>query len=60
MLFQGDGKVCSNWAADCLRHDVCSYYYGATGGGKDGNCGDEYDDAVDDTINLCWWPKRSL
>lgn len=49
------GSSCSNWAADCLRHDVCSWYYGATGGATDANCGDEYNDAVGDTTNICLW-----
>lgn len=46
-------SVCSNWAADCLKHDVCSWYYGSSGGASDPNCGDEYNNAVDDTLQIC-------
>lgn len=41
---------CNQWAVDCLRHDVCGWYYGATGGDNDANCGDEWDMAEDDTL----------
>lgn len=33
------------WTLDCLEHDVCSHNLGASGGGSDKNCGDEYKDA---------------
>jgi len=44
--------VTSNWARDCLKHDVCSWYFGASGGGSDPNCGDEYNDAFNDWLRV--------
>jgi len=49
---------CSNWATDCLIHDVCSWYYGATDGLADRNCGDSYATAIDDTVSLCFWWRQ--
>lgn len=50
---------CSNWAADCLRHDVCSYYFTASGGSNDPNCGFDFDLAIDDFIRICAVPWRT-
>lgn len=47
----GKSWAVSNWARDCLKHDVCSWYYGADGLFADVNCGDEAWKAVDDTIS---------
>ena len=54
----GSNKVCNRWGPDCLKHDVCSWYYGATGGAKNVNCGDEFHDAVNDYMALCWYVMR--
>jgi len=32
-----------SWSANCLRHDVCSWWFGSTGGSKDAECGYAYD-----------------
>jgi len=32
----------ANWARDCLKHDACSWYFGATGKAADKDCGDEF------------------
>ncbi|KAJ3268186.1 hypothetical protein HDV01_003350 [Terramyces sp. JEL0728] len=47
------GTLCSNWAHDCLKHDVCSWYFGASGGSGDANCGDEYAQATNDFLSNC-------
>jgi len=39
------------WSRNCLRHDVCSWYFGAGGGGSDKNCGKAYDQASGDIFN---------
>ena len=54
----GDGcqsgiAVCSNWARDCLKHDVCRYFHPNNGGASDIDCGDEYNDANDDYTACC-------
>lgn len=41
-------SFCSNWAADCLRHDVCGYYFSAGSFGDDPDCGEEFWKASDD------------
>jgi len=46
------GAGCSGlpggWAADCLKHDICSWYFGATGGTNDNYCGLTYKHASND------------
>jgi len=42
----------ANWARDCLKHDVCSWYFGASGGILSKDCSHEYDDAINDFINI--------
>jgi len=50
----GCGNInCGSWARDCLRHDVCSWYYGSSGGAKDEQCGYAYDLAADDFLANC-------
>eukprot|EP01006_Ploeotia_vitrea_P046244 TRINITY_DN67010_c7_g10_i1.p1 TRINITY_DN67010_c7_g10~~TRINITY_DN67010_c7_g10_i1.p1 ORF type:complete len:190 (+),score=6.94 TRINITY_DN67010_c7_g10_i1:24-593(+) len=44
---------CSNWGRDCLRHDACSWFFGASGGLKDKNCGDEFKLAINDFLHCC-------
>jgi len=39
------------WSRNCLRHDVCSWYYGASGGGNDAYCGKSYKQADHDIFN---------
>jgi len=39
-----------SWSRNCLRHDVCSWYYGASGGGSDANCGKPYNQASGDLL----------
>ena len=46
--------LCSNWGRDCLRHDVCSWYFEASGGRNDINCGDEYNMAFNDWYQCCF------
>ncbi len=48
-------SIYGRWTQDCLEHDVCSYRYNASGGSSDGNCGDEYDNAFDDFVNVGWY-----
>jgi len=36
------------YTKDCLDHDTCSHNVGASGGGSNPDCGDEYKNAVDD------------
>jgi len=38
----------SAWTKDCMDHDQCSWENNSSGGGSDPNCGDEYNEAVDD------------
>eukprot|EP00493_Phyllostaurus_siculus_P011548 UN11710 len=44
-----DGQA--NWARDCLKHDVCSWYFGASGGIADGDCGDSWWQATNDYVS---------
>jgi len=39
------------WSRNCFRHDICSWYFGASGGGSDKHCGKSYDQASGDTFN---------
>ncbi|KAK4210537.1 hypothetical protein QBC37DRAFT_474975 [Rhypophila decipiens] len=45
------------YTEDCFSHDICSYFYSASGGASDPNCGPAFNAAVDDTalgaINGC-------
>jgi hypothetical protein len=50
--------ACSNWGRDCLKHDVCSFYYSASGGAGDDHCGDEYQQALNDWGHCCVWPCK--
>eukprot|EP00026_Physarum_polycephalum_P017105 Phypoly_transcript_18204.p1 GENE.Phypoly_transcript_18204~~Phypoly_transcript_18204.p1 ORF type:complete len:237 (+),score=9.28 Phypoly_transcript_18204:42-713(+) len=43
-IFAGGGP----WARSCFRHDICSWYFGATGGAKDTYCGPAYNQAIND------------
>lgn len=45
--------MCSNYGPDCLKHDVCAWYHESTGIGLDGNCADEYGQAVNDYATDC-------
>ena len=45
--------TCSNWARTCLKHDACGWYMEATGGSKNEDCKDEYNQAVIDTMDPC-------
>mmetsp|Transcript_30636 Transcript_30636/g.78576 ORF Transcript_30636/g.78576 Transcript_30636/m.78576 type:complete len:235 (+) Transcript_30636:79-783(+) len=45
--------VCSNWSLNCLRHDVCSYYYNSEGGALDESCGHAFGVAVKDYLLPC-------
>jgi len=40
----------SAWTKDCMDHDQCSNVNFSSGGGSDRNCGDEYNESVDDYI----------
>ena len=44
---------CSNWGPDCLKHDVCSWYFTAWGLFLDQRCGDEAWD-VRDAYGTLW------
>jgi len=45
-------STCSNWGRDCLKHDVCSWYFGSSSDDYyESDCGDEYYDAYND----CYW-----
>lgn len=46
----GSWWAASAWTLDCFEHDQCSLDYGASGGGNDPNCGDEWWEASDDWI----------
>ena len=46
----GNVFIPSAWTKDCMDHDVCSYYNNSSGGSSDVNCGDEYDEAIDDWL----------
>ncbi len=45
----------SAWTLDCFEHDECSLNYSASGGGSDPNCGDEFDEAMDDYVFGVLW-----
>mmetsp|Transcript_13107 Transcript_13107/g.19849 ORF Transcript_13107/g.19849 Transcript_13107/m.19849 type:complete len:202 (-) Transcript_13107:130-735(-) len=45
--------TCSNWGRDCLKHDVCSYFFGASDGASDANCGNEFVQAGNDFATCC-------
>eukprot|EP00455_Lapot_gusevi_P026694 TRINITY_DN2815_c0_g1_i1.p2 TRINITY_DN2815_c0_g1~~TRINITY_DN2815_c0_g1_i1.p2 ORF type:complete len:184 (-),score=43.36 TRINITY_DN2815_c0_g1_i1:91-642(-) len=49
----GSKTTCSNWAKDCLKHDVCSWYYGSSGGASDPACGGAFNQAQNDWITDC-------
>jgi len=49
----GCGGFGGGWTLDCLEHDVCSHNLGASGGGSDKNCGDEYNHAQSDIFSSC-------
>ncbi|WP_430907333.1 hypothetical protein [Maribacter sp. 2-571] len=40
----------SAWTKDCLDHDQCSNVNNSSGGSSDANCGDEFDEALDDYV----------
>ena len=44
----GTGAFQSGWTVDCLDHDYCSQQHNSSWGTFDGNCGDEFDWAIDD------------
>ena len=48
--------ACSNWGRDCLKHDVCSYFFSASGMIFDDHCGDEWAEAQNDWSHCCVWP----
>jgi len=48
----GPGCGGGDWTLDCLDHDACSLYFGASGGGSDPNCGDEWWNGSDDYTNI--------
>jgi len=39
------------WSRNCLRHDICSWHFGASGGGSDPHCGKSYNQASGDIFN---------
>jgi len=43
-LLNGGGP----WARSCFNHDICSWYFGASGGANDANCGTSYNLAYSD------------
>lgn len=47
------GIICSNWSGLCLVHDICSWYFSASDGSSDANCGDEFKVAQKDWNNCC-------
>jgi len=38
------------WSLNCLKHDICSWYFGASGGGSDTYCGISYNQASSDLL----------
>lgn len=46
--------VCSNWSLNCLKHDVCSYYYQSRGGNRDPSCGYLFFQAEKDYTKPCF------
>ena len=47
------GEVCSNWSRNCLKHDVCSYYFNSKGGAADLHCGWAFNLAAPDYLEPC-------
>lgn len=45
--------LCSNWSQNCLKHDVCSYYYNSRGGAADPHCGWAFNIAAPDYLQPC-------
>jgi hypothetical protein len=45
-------SIYGRYTFDCLEHDICSFRFNSSGGGSDANCGDEYDNAYDDFVNV--------
>ncbi|SMF22766.1 hypothetical protein [Pseudobacteriovorax antillogorgiicola] len=41
----------SSYTKDCMDHDICSRRHNASGGGGDRNCGDEFNQAMDDWVS---------
>jgi len=50
--------LCSNWSLNCLRHDVCSYYYNSRGGLFDLSCGYAFAQAEKDYSTDCLSDKK--
>lgn len=50
--------LCSNWSRNCLRHDVCSYYYNSRGGALDSSCGYLFNWASPDYVVPCLTDHR--
>mmetsp|Transcript_106065 Transcript_106065/g.310131 ORF Transcript_106065/g.310131 Transcript_106065/m.310131 type:complete len:231 (+) Transcript_106065:60-752(+) len=50
--------ICSNWSQNCLRHDVCSYYYNSRGGALDPHCGYAFNMAAPDYAVPCLTDQR--
>merc|ERR1719210_3141998 len=50
--------TCSNWSLNCLRHDVCSYYYDSSGGLFDPSCGHAWMKASHDFSVPCLTDQR--
>ena len=48
-----ESDVCSNWSRNCLKHDVCSYYYNSRGGAADPHCGWAFNIAASDFLQPC-------
>ena len=46
-------NACSNWARNCLKHDVCSYYYNSKGGAAYLHCGWAFNIAAADYLQPC-------
>jgi len=45
-IIQGGGS----WARSCFSHDICSWYFGASGGASDKYCGTGYNNAINDFL----------
>jgi len=45
------GINCGAWARDCMRHDVCSWFFTSTDGASDPNCGQAYNWSSDDYLS---------
>lgn len=50
--------LCSNWSLNCLRHDVCSYYYNSAGGALDPACGYAFLRGTRDYVIPCLSDER--